>query len=129
MLELRNVYGFEIAHLPWYMRRRAQQAYLRYLSWNTVQLDLEKELEKTFQVLSTYLEKSKYFFGDTVCSADAVVFGYLAAALYLQLPDNIMSETLQKFPLLVGFVDNILETYLGKFFFVFWKVGFVLARC
>jgi hypothetical protein len=99
------------------MRRRANQAFLRYLSWNTPEGDLKKETQKCLEILSAYLEKSSYFFGEKVCSGDAVAFGYLASALYLQLPDNFLSEQIQKFPLLVSFVDRILDQHLGKHFF------------
>ncbi|XP_056449201.1 metaxin-1a [Gadus chalcogrammus] len=96
----------------------AQQARLR-LGRSDEALDGGEELEKELyhdaaecmNLLSQRLGTSKFFFGDSPSSLDAVVFGHLAPLLKAKLPNAKLQQQLKSLDNLTLFCSNILLLY------------------
>ncbi|CAL8248964.1 unnamed protein product [Lota lota] len=95
-----------------------QQARLR-LSRSDHALDAGEELEKELygdavecmNLLSQRLGSSKFFFGDSPSSLDAVVFGHLAPLLGAKLPSERLQRQLRSLDNLTHFCANVLLLY------------------
>lgn len=97
-------------------RRKRQEVreFLRVAGYLTKSEDqLSKELEQIFTLLVRKLEKSKYISGEQVSEADVYVFGHLQAIMESKLPNNILLNTLQRFPKLTNFCLNFNQVHLG----------------
>ena len=77
--------------------------------------EIYEKAEKVFETLSGKLEKQLYFLSHTPSSADAMIFGYLAAIIYLDLPNRKLGRVLlqKKFENLKRFVDYIFAEHFG----------------
>ncbi|KAJ3598349.1 hypothetical protein NHX12_001859 [Muraenolepis orangiensis] len=77
--------------------------------------ELEKELYhdavECMNLLSQRLGSSKFFFGDSPSSLDAVVFGHLAPLLRAKLPNGKLQQQLKSLDNLTHFCSNILLLY------------------
>ncbi|XP_073983536.1 metaxin-2-like isoform X2 [Rhodnius prolixus] len=77
-----SVHPFPLNHILPYSRRQTVIKRLRALGWYEKSLDkVYDEIDRACNALSERLEKADYFFGDTPCELDALIFGHVYSIL------------------------------------------------
>ncbi|XP_051709612.1 metaxin-3 isoform X3 [Oryctolagus cuniculus] len=78
-----------------------------------------RDAKECLNLLSYRLGTSQFFFGDTPCTLDAYVFGFLAPLYKVRFPKVQLQEHLKQLSNLCRFCDDILHSYfrltLGAF--------------
>lgn len=108
------IHGLTKDQIPWPARWFVGRGYLRHLSWYfELRKDVFKEAEVAFDALSKKLGDKKYLLSATKPSTvDCLLFSYLAAMLYVVVPDRCLAKTLKrKHKNLVRYTDRILEEW------------------
>ncbi|GFY75725.1 metaxin-1 [Trichonephila inaurata madagascariensis] len=78
---------------------------------NQKELSLYKDAQECLTLLSYRLGDNEYFFGNSPCSLDAIVFGYLAPLLKAPFKNAALQNHLKQCPNLTQFVQRILQRY------------------
>jgi len=73
-----------------------------------------KEAEECITLLATKLGEKDFFFGQTPCSLDAVVFAHLAPLFKAPLPSSALQNHLKACTNLTRFISRILQRYFAK---------------
>ncbi|CAD6184850.1 unnamed protein product [Caenorhabditis auriculariae] len=100
-------------HFPYnlyYLEKRRKLAIRRLEGKSTT--TVLKNAFQALNVLSTKLGDNKFFCGNKPTSLDALVFGYLAPLLRVQLPNDRLYVQLTACPNLVRFVETVSTIYL-----------------
>ena len=75
---------------------------------------IKEDLKITMTYFSQRLEKSTFLVGNQLTEGDVLLYGHLQAILESKLPNNVLLQTLEKFPKLTNFCLNFGQVYLGK---------------
>lgn len=103
--------------LPW-NKQREVKARLNANDWASKTVDeVCSEVKVCCQALSERLDKNDFFFRDSPCELDALVFGHLYTLLTTILPGGHFTAVLRDFDNLCKFCKRIEDTYfrLGGF--------------
>ncbi|XP_058512273.1 metaxin-3 isoform X3 [Ochotona princeps] len=78
-----------------------------------VEAQIYRDAKECLNLLSHRLGTSQFFFGDTPCSLDAYVFGFLAPLYKVRFPQVQLQEHLKQLSNLCRFCDDILHSYFS----------------
>uniref|UniRef100_G1STZ3 Metaxin 3 n=1 Tax=Oryctolagus cuniculus TaxID=9986 RepID=G1STZ3_RABIT len=76
-----------------------------------VEAQIYRDAKECLNLLSYRLGTSQFFFGDTPCTLDAYVFGFLAPLYKVRFPKVQLQEHLKQLSNLCRFCDDILHSY------------------
>uniref|UniRef100_A0A2K6GEC4 Metaxin 3 n=1 Tax=Propithecus coquereli TaxID=379532 RepID=A0A2K6GEC4_PROCO len=76
-----------------------------------VEAQIYRDAKECLNLLSNRLGTSQFFFGDTPCTLDAYVFGFLAPLYKVRFPKVQLQEHLKQLSNLCRFCDDILNSY------------------
>jgi len=81
---------------------------------SVIETAVYKEAEECITLLAVKLGDKDFFFGQTPCSLDAVIFAHLAPLLKAPLPSAALQNHLKACPNLTRFIGRILQRYFPK---------------
>lgn len=112
-----SVYAFPLNHIQTWRKRRAVLKQLNFYDWKNLTFDeVVEKVDKLCQSLVMKLKNQEYFFGNSPCELDALVFGHLFCIFTMELPVSVSSlkETINKYSALTQFCARIEKKYFGK---------------
>ncbi|XP_062068484.1 metaxin-3 isoform X3 [Lepus europaeus] len=86
-------------------------AYVALLEEKLLPAVIYRDAKECLNLLSHRLGTSQFFFGDTPCTLDAYVFGFLAPLYKVRFPKVQLQEHLKQLSNLCRFCDDILHSY------------------
>lgn len=112
-----SVYPFPLNHIQNWRKRQAVLKQLNFYDWKTLTFDeVVERVDKLCQSLVMKLKDQEYFFGNSPCELDALVFGHLFCIFTTELPACVspLKETINKYNSLTQFCGRIEKKYYGK---------------
>ncbi|XP_067139102.1 metaxin-1 isoform X2 [Centruroides vittatus] len=102
--------------IPGHMQRKAIKTIHSLQNYENIneeqrETQIYKKAEECMTLLSERLGENEFFFGKRPCSADALVFGYLAPILKIPFPNAALQNYLKSCDNLNQFVNRILQRY------------------
>ncbi|CAG0900335.1 unnamed protein product [Darwinula stevensoni] len=89
----------------------AQESMMEDGFMSTIETAVHKNAVECLTLLSNRLGDKEYFFGQSPCFLDAVVFAHLAPLLKFPFPNSPLQNHLKGCPNLVAFIERILLRY------------------
>lgn len=109
------VFPFPLNHIQNWRKRRNVLKQLSINEWKDKKMDeVEEDVTKCCDALSTKLADKKYFYGDKPSELDALVFGHLFSIFTMHLPNLMLAEIMNRYSNLTRFCKNIEEIYFSK---------------
>jgi metaxin len=112
-----SVYPWPLNHVQTLRKRYAVLKQLNFYDWKHLTFDeVVDKVDKLCQSLVLKLKDKEYFFGNSPCELDAIVFGHLFCIFTMELPTTVSSlkETINKYSSLTQFCARIEKKYFGK---------------
>ncbi|MFT7373660.1 MAG: glutathione S-transferase [Oleiphilaceae bacterium] len=95
---------------PTIAKARVKSAFIKHGMGKHTDKEIMKIAKNTLESLSTLLSDKTYFFGDTPCTLDAVVYAFLSQ-LTISTLDNPLNQMSREFDNLVSYCVRINETF------------------
>lgn len=110
-----SVYPWPLSAVLTYMKRRGVKKNLNMLGWGERTIDeVYAEVNTCCLALSQRLDNQNYFFGNSPCELDALVFGHLYTLIVTLLPDVRLAAIVYEYPSLIDLCRRIERTYFNK---------------